>query len=407
MANYTNVSFAGNSLQTANIFVKKIDHFSIPAKNINLLALDHANKSAIPFTSYPTRIIVVEGTIQGSSIADLDSRLDTFKSWFLAQDQNLDIDYNSGTRRYIATLDSGNSNIDRPGGLLYADFSLQFICTQPFGMDTATTSLLSASGRTLSSYADNVTCNGTAPYQLPIFTYTLNSSQSSSTNLVANPGFEVDTSGWSSGGIGTFTRVTTQHNSGVAAGQMVNAASAPLSVPSANTYGWELYQLLNLTPGVLYTVTLWVKGNAGGESFKCSSLGSAVQSLTLTTGWQQITFQFTATSTNDQLYVWSTTASATWFIDDVTILANTSTAVFIGNNNNGQGITVTRSWAIGDVLVIDCTKATTTPVTVNGVAVAFSGAFPEFPPGAQQIGYLDNFIARNFNISVPYTPLYL
>lgn len=405
MANYTNVSFAGTALQTANIMINNIQHFGIPAKNMSLMTLDHDNRSVIPFTSYGNRVVLVEGTITGSSIADLDARLDAFKLLFNNQDQNLDIDYNSGTRRYIATLDTSNSTIDRPGGLLYAEFSLQFICTSPFGQDTAASNLLVASNRTLGNFTDAVTVLGTAPYQLPVATFVFNSSATSTTNLVTNPGFEVDLSGWSSGGIGTATRVTTQHNTGIAAMQMVNAASAPLSVPSGGpTYGWELYPLSGLTAGVLYTVTVNVKGNAGGETFKVSTLGSAVQTLTLTTGWQAITFQFIATATTDQIYVWSTTASATWFLDDVSVFANSAAYVQFGNNTTGQQITVNRIWTYGDTLVVDCNLK---QVTVNGVIVNWSGAFPELPPGAQSLGYSDSFTSRNFNVTVAQTPLYL
>jgi hypothetical protein len=261
MANFTNVSFAGNSLQTANIFVKNIDHFSLPPKSMQVLTIAHENKSAIPFTSYPNRVVLVEGVITGSSIADLDSKLDTFKNYFISQDQNLDIDYNSVTRRYIATLDTANSKINRPGGLLYAEFSLQFVCTSPFGQDTASTTILTAAGRTLSGYVDAVTFGGTAPYQLPVITITL-------------------------------TAVT------------------------------------------------------GGTGF-----------------------------------------------------------LFFGNNGNGQGITISgRTFANADVIVIDCTLKT---VTVNGTPVNFSGAFPEFSPGAASLGYSDGFTTRTFNITVADTALYL
>lgn len=260
MANWTGLTFDSNSLQTANILTNDIAHYGLPTKIANMFTLAHENKSAIPFTSYPAKTIVVSGTIIDTSIAALDSRLDTFRNYFGKQDANLDIDYNSGTRRYIATVNS--LSIDRPGGLLYANFTIEFICTSPFGQDTATTTLLSAAGRTLSGYTDAVTVNGTAPYQLPTITITL-----------------------------------------------------------------------------------------------------------------------TAVSSTGSQYL------------------------FFGNNGNGQGITIARStWATNDVIVIDCVAKT---VTVNGIAANFSGAFPEFPPGAQSLGYTDSFTTRTFTISAVYYPLYL
>lgn len=167
----TLVSFGGNSLQTSTILTSEIDHLSIPIKDAKLYPLAHANGSKIPFVAYPSRTVKVSGTIVGTSITNLDSLLDTFKGYLIGTDQNLDIDYNGSTRRYIATVNQ--TSISRPGNLIYARFSIEFNCTDPFGRDTSTTSALSQSGRTLASYSDPYTFLGTAPYQLPITTITV------------------------------------------------------------------------------------------------------------------------------------------------------------------------------------------------------------------------------------------
>lgn len=166
----TNITFASNSLQTASIITENIDHSS-PTKLSTVLALAHANASAVPFQNYPTRTIKIGGTLVGSSIANCDLLVDTFKSYLLGIDKNLDIDYGGGTRRYIATPNA--PSISRPGNLAYAKFDVEFICTDPFGRDISTTTALSATGRTLSTYNDNYTFIGTAPYQLPVVTITV------------------------------------------------------------------------------------------------------------------------------------------------------------------------------------------------------------------------------------------
>lgn len=167
----TTISFDTNSLQTASILTDTIDMESIPVKDAQMYALSHANYSKIPFVSYPSRSVTVSGTIFGSSITNLDSLLDAFRGYFIGADRNLDIGYNGGTRRFIATVNT--LKITRPGGLAFAKFSIEFICTQPFGMDTATTPALTGTGRTLASYSDAYTFLGTAPSQLPIVTITL------------------------------------------------------------------------------------------------------------------------------------------------------------------------------------------------------------------------------------------
>ncbi len=86
------------------------------------------------------------------------------------------------------------------------------------------------------------------------------------------------------------------------------------------------------------------------------------------------------------------------------VTGGTAKTITWGNAGNGQAISVTRTWAAADVLVIN---PVLNSVTVNGVEVDFTGAFPEFPPGAQSMAYDDGFTTRTFTISVVYTPGWL
>lgn len=405
-----NISFDGNSLQTyaaatrTGIVTSDIQHADLPPKDIAMLALANANLSVIPYINYPSRKITISGTVAGSTQADLDTRIDTFKKNLSGKDKNLDIVYGSGTRRYTATVNT--LSVDRKNKALYANFTVEFTCTLPFGTDTAPTSALNQSNRTNQSYVDNHTFVGSAPCQLPLVTITYQDVVSSAANLCTNPGFETDLSGWSSGGIGTATRQTTPTpHTGSGLMRMVNASSAPLSVPSASNYGWELYPISGLTPGVTYTVKMWVRGNAGAEAIKASTLLSAQQSLAATTSWQQISFTFTATASTDQIYVWSTTSGATWFLDDVSITPNVAAYVSFQNSGNGQGLIITdQIWMPGDALTIDVVNKS---VKKNSVEIDFLGAFPEFPLGAQSFSYSDGFVSRQFSEVVTYYPLYL
>lgn len=164
----TAISFDSNDLQTANIQTSDILHEQIPNKDAALHKLAHASGSKIPFVSYSDKTIRIKGKVIDSNVVSLDSRLDTFRSYFLGQDKNLDIGYNSTTRRYICT--ATGLVIDRPGGLGYANFEIELAATQPFGQNTATTSALSGTGRTSGTYTDSHTFLGTAPFQKPIVT---------------------------------------------------------------------------------------------------------------------------------------------------------------------------------------------------------------------------------------------
>lgn len=171
------ISFNTNSFQTYNratrvgIITEGIDFASISTKNLSMYGVAHSNRSVVPFVNYPSKAISIKGTISGSSKTDLDSRLDAFRGYLVAQEKNLDINFNGATRRFIATVTA--SDIQKSENGLYATFTVQFICTIPFGMDTATTTALNASGRTNNAYTDSYTFLGNAPVQLPIVTITL------------------------------------------------------------------------------------------------------------------------------------------------------------------------------------------------------------------------------------------
>lgn len=266
----TNCSFAGNALSTFSgtngILVQDIQHAGKSQKQAQTYALSHGNKSAIPFVEYPAKPITLTGQIIGTSIADCDNQIDTFNSLLSATTpQALCFDYNGGSLNRLYYAVATNINVVRTGGLAYAAFTVTFTATNPFGQNTTTTTLKSATGRTLSSYQDSITSAGSAPFQSPVITVTY------------------------------------------------------------------------------------------------SAIGSAPVIGT----------------------------------------------VNVGNDATGQQISVTRTWSATDVLVIDSTFSTNTPVTVNGVAVDFAGAFPLFFTGSGTLDYSDSFASRTFAISAVYYEAFL
>lgn len=173
-----NLTYNSNSLQTfdpvanTGILTNVIEHTNLPEKVATLFALADADASAISSINYPSKIVNIAGMIKGSTQADLDNRIDTFKGYFIGKDKNLDITYGSSTRRYIATANT--ISVVRQDKALFATFAIEFICTNPFGLDTVATSLISEIGYTSASLISAMTIGGTAPYQLPIITITIN-----------------------------------------------------------------------------------------------------------------------------------------------------------------------------------------------------------------------------------------
>lgn len=171
------VTFNSNDLQSyspttdVGIITNSIEHTDIPEKLAELYAIADANGSSIPAINYPARRVNQAGAIKGSSQDDLDARIDTFKGYFNGKDKNLDVDYAGTTRRYIATANS--ISVTRQQKSLWATFTIEYICTQPFGVETSSTSITSTLNHTSSTLTVTPTIAGSAPYQYPIITLTL------------------------------------------------------------------------------------------------------------------------------------------------------------------------------------------------------------------------------------------
>ncbi len=158
-----------------------------------------------------------------------------------------------------------------------------------------------------------------------------------------------------------------------------------------------------------YTATLSgfnIQDSKGGWAaielvFTCADpYGYATSSTTLasstTTG---------STRTNNFLVL----GSAKWQLPVTTITltaltGGTSKAITVDNPATGQSIVISRTFTAGDVIVIDSKQR---KVTVNGTEVAFTGAFPEYNPGAGQLNYSDTLTTRTVTIATTYVKRYL
>jgi hypothetical protein len=412
MSDARNISFNSFNLQTDHIFTEVIDDGGMPDRSLTVLPLAHANASKIPYDEWPSRTITIAGTIIGDSVADLDARLDTFKGALIGIDKNLDVDYGNFTRRYIATVKSFDA--PRPGGLLYAEFSIEFICTRPFGLETSTWTLI-------------------------------NTAQA---NLVLNPSFETDTSFWVANNGAVLSRVTTQHQDGAASmrivtdGALFEGAFCNFTRPlnRGGTYTFSVY--VNAPTGVPITVEI--------DTFINNDYQRTVTQILTGNGTFQrgtVTITLTNQETDVNLYV-GTNSAATFYVDAaqfeqgatasayplattrngssytdtfgwlgtapwqqpiVTVTLGTITAggtggtIQIGNNANGQAVVITRNWLAGDVLMVDSYNKI---ITVNGLEVDFTGAFPEFAPGIGAVGVAHN-MTLVFTYKVSYQPQYL
>lgn len=92
----------------------------------------------------------------------------------------------------------------------------------------------------------------------------------------------------------------------------------------------------------------------------------------------------------------------TFTINSLTTGSNRTVA--FTNPISGATISIQRTWAALEVLIIDCLNRT---VQISGVDVDFTGNFLEWDIGNGFLNYTDNFTARSVNISSIYYRRYL
>lgn len=177
-----NVTFNGRSLQTAIATAEEIDHLSMPEKALSVIGLARADGAKITNQNYKPKSIPIPGKLIGTSVADLDAKIDQLKIDLSADSANLDIDYNSGTRRYISTLAS--LTLRRIAGGNALGYTAEFLCPSGMGQDTAVTTILSATTFTTQPSNQAITVGGTANKQQLVITCVVNSYTGSTINSI-------------------------------------------------------------------------------------------------------------------------------------------------------------------------------------------------------------------------------
>lgn len=167
-------------------------------------------------------------------------------------------------------------------------------------------------------------------------------------NLIKNPSFEVNTTGWSGIAGGVLSRVTSQNYSGTAALQVVNASASAAQFGAGGSGN-----MIPLIAGVSqYTISAYVKLAPGAATanyflrhlqYENESSGSTVsagnigiQSLSVTGNWVRLSGTFNKVTAANFVIIRVATASTgsgdTFFVDAVMLEpGNTVTPYFDGS----------------------------------------------------------------------------
>jgi prepilin-type N-terminal cleavage/methylation domain-containing protein len=152
------------------------------------------------------------------------------------------------------------------------------------------------------------------------------------TNLLTNPSFETNTTGWvSSCGATSITRVTTDQYLGVASVR-INTSGADQCMYYGSPY-------IVTTVGRTYTMSAWVKGSGTGQLSIGSHPGGATVALSpvvvLSDTWQRISVTGTTTSGMVDVYpvFWQRSAGSNSLYVDAAMATETS---YLSNYGDGS-----------------------------------------------------------------------
>lgn len=136
-----NISFNGYDLQSSTVITSELQHENLSQKRLNIQKFSTMEGGRLIQPDFDIKIITLKGIIKGTSQANLEGLIDTFKKNINYTEKNLDIEYSGGTRRYIATC--SKMLFDRKFYTVdMIDFELEFtISNPPFGTNIDTTTI--------------------------------------------------------------------------------------------------------------------------------------------------------------------------------------------------------------------------------------------------------------------------
>jgi len=165
-----NVSFNGFDLQNDTYLTRNIQHRHLAEKVLNSRPSLREGKRRILDTWYTEKIVELSGWIISDSEANLRTAIDNLKEALRPKEKNLDIDYGSGTIRYVATCQSLEIP-EEHWHTTQVPFTIRF-SAEPWGIDPTTDSN-SWTGITATSYSNSINIQGShSPY--PVIEITSN-----------------------------------------------------------------------------------------------------------------------------------------------------------------------------------------------------------------------------------------
>ena len=137
------IKFDSTEIRTTDYTPRFVKHESAPESILQTLQLARDDGDILINTRYGKKIIKLQGILTGTSSDDLESKIDAFKELFSRKEKNLDINWNGGTRRYVASVTAHDFDRDH-FNLNFVPWTAEFTVLSGEGKDTSATVAVNA-----------------------------------------------------------------------------------------------------------------------------------------------------------------------------------------------------------------------------------------------------------------------
>lgn len=168
------IKFDSTEIRTTTYLPRFVKHESAPERQITALPLAREDGSVLVAERYGTKRIVLSGILTGTSQANLEANVDSFKELLSRPEKTLEVDWNGSVRDYVATCDRHDFDRDH-FHLLFVPWTAEFVVLSGEGKDPATTAALTDEALTTTTPATSSFAMGGSKPARPVITIQGNS----------------------------------------------------------------------------------------------------------------------------------------------------------------------------------------------------------------------------------------
>lgn len=167
---YTDVTFDDRAFTSVEgVSVLKITPYLPAMRSLSIANIARSNSSKANSAFYTKKEVLVRVGISRTTRRLAEQALDSLMAIIQGQEKWLVVPQSSGFRKFLSTYSNYDVRVD---GGSYIELDLNFECSEMFGYDTTSTTLLTLTNDTSAISSSSITLDGSAPWQVPKYTIT-------------------------------------------------------------------------------------------------------------------------------------------------------------------------------------------------------------------------------------------